>query len=75
MKGHIATIHEGKKPFKCAICDAGFTSKHGMKKHIVAIHEGNKPFKCDICNAKFASKQRMKGHIAQQFIKGGKNLM
>ena len=42
MKGHIATIHEGKKQFKCDICNAEFTSKHGMKGHIAAIHEGKK---------------------------------
>ena len=34
MKGHIATIHEGKKEFKCDICTAEFTSKQGMKAHI-----------------------------------------
>ena len=31
MKRHIVTIHEGKKQFKCDICTAEFTSKHGMK--------------------------------------------
>ena len=40
MKGHITRIHEGKKQFKCAICNAQFTSKNGMKVHIATIHEG-----------------------------------
>ena len=31
---------EGKKQFKCDICNAEFTSKHGMRGHIVRIHEG-----------------------------------
>ena len=42
MKGHIATIHEGKKQFICDVCNAQFTSKHGMKGHIATIHEGKK---------------------------------
>ena len=64
MKGHIATIHEGKKKFKCDICSSKFTSKQSMNIHIAVIHEGKKQFKCDICNAEFTSKHGMKGHIA-----------
>ena len=41
MKGHIATIHEGKKQFKCDVCNAEFKTKQGMKGHILTIHEGN----------------------------------
>ena len=31
MKGHITRIHEGKQQFKCAICNAQFTSKNDRK--------------------------------------------
>ena len=42
MKGHIATIHEGKKPFKCDICNVNFGQKVGLKKHVATVHEGKK---------------------------------
>ena len=45
---HVATVHERKKPFKCDLCNAEFTSKQRMKGHIATIHEGEKQFKCDI---------------------------
>ena len=45
MKKHVATVHEGKKAFKCDICKTDFTSKHDMKGHIKTFHEENKPFK------------------------------
>merc|ERR1712001_808248 len=56
VRYHMKTFHEGKQPFQCNICDAKFTTKHGMTGHVAAIHEGKKPFKCNICNTEFASK-------------------
>ena len=52
MKKHAATVHEGKKAFKCDICKTDFTSKHDMKGHIKTFHEENKPFKCEILEKK-----------------------
>ena len=63
LNTHVATVHEGKKAFKCGICTAEFTSKHSMRGHIATVHEGTKAFKCGICNAEFTSKHGMKGHI------------
>ena len=34
MKKHIASVHEGKKPYKCEICHVSFTQKGSLKKHI-----------------------------------------
>ena len=42
LKNHIATVHEGKKKFKCEICGTKFKTYHGMKGHIATIHEGKK---------------------------------
>ena len=39
MKTHIASVHNGEKPFKCDICDVTFAQKGHMKNHISSIHE------------------------------------
>ena len=39
----MQSVHEGKKPFKCDICDANFTQKPNLKQHIESDNEGNKP--------------------------------
>ena len=52
LKRHIASVHEGKKPFVvCDTCDARFASKYDMKGHISSVHEGKKLFKCTNCDA------------------------
>ena len=48
MNTYVATVHEGKKPFKCDHCNSSFGIKRSLKRHIATIHEGKKPFKCDI---------------------------
>ena len=49
MRKHIVSVHEGKKLFKCEICDYTCSQKKEMKKHIGLVHEGKKTFKCVIC--------------------------
>ena len=47
MKGHIATIHEGKNQFKCNICNGNFGQRGNLKKHAAIVHErknSNVPF-------------------------------
>ena len=39
LKKHIETVHVGKKPIRCDICDAKFTEKSTLKYHIKSIHE------------------------------------
>ena len=60
---HIASVHEGKRPFECDKCEKRFAMKGQMTKHISSVHEGNKPYKCTHCKYGFPSKAKWKGHI------------
>ena len=76
MNKHIATVHEGKKQFKCDICNANFGQKGDRNRHVTTVHEGKKPFKCDICNAKFGKWTVLihKSHIATGIFKNESSL-
>jgi uncharacterized Zn-finger protein len=56
MNGHIESVHEGKKPFKCNICDVTFFQKGDLTKHGKTVHEGKKPHKCNGCDKAFSQK-------------------
>ena len=58
LKGHTESVHKGKKPFICNICDASFSEKGNLKGHIESVHKGKKPSKCDICDASFSEKRK-----------------
>ena len=64
MKIHTVAVHEGKKPFKCIICEKYFSNKGTLNNHVASVHEGIKPFKCDICETRFATKGTLKRHMA-----------
>ena len=54
LKKHIFKKHEeGKKPFKCDICDQSFSQKGNLSKHTASVHNSNNSFKCDICDQIF----------------------
>ena len=55
LKGHISTVHERKRVFKCNICDKSFT-QNCVRNHIAMVHEKVKPFKCDVCDLTFSIK-------------------
>ena len=52
---HIKSVHEGKRPHSCNVCEANVSSKKTLYNHIKTVHEG-KNFECKICDAKFTSK-------------------
>ena len=56
---HIASVHEGKKPLSCAICDYICSQKSTLTLHIESVHEGKKPFKCSICDYNFSKVDHM----------------
>ena len=45
----LASFHDGKKSFKCEICDYSCSLKPNFKRHVASVHGEKKPFKCDIC--------------------------
>ena len=58
LKKHVNFVHEGKRLFKCEICNGRFTEKIKLKQHIEdvhclttisIVHEGNKSFQCELC--------------------------
>ena len=38
LKGHVLSVHEGKKLYCCSICKAFFSDFRKMKIHLVSIH-------------------------------------
>ena len=61
---NIASGHEGKKQFKCDICNVKFGQMSKLKLHVATVHEGKRPFNCNICNANFGQKGNMNSHVA-----------
>ncbi len=58
----MTIAHEGKKPFKCNMCDVGFVSKEDLNRHIASLHEGWK-LQCDYCAKSFTTEGNLKNHI------------
>ena len=68
----MASIHEGKKAFKCESCDYSCSQKNSLKQHFLSVHEGIKPFKCDMCDYKCLQNSDIKKHVA--LVHEGKKL-
>ena len=64
MKSHIKSVHEGKKGYKCTICDASFYASNGLKYHMTKIHEDKRPYIYEICDSSFVLKGHLTRHIS-----------
>ena len=42
MKRYVVVVHEGRKRFKCEICNAEFGQKSDLNKHVSIVHKGKK---------------------------------
>ena len=67
LKRQIGSVHEGRKSFKCDICNYSCSDKTNLKRHSESVHvythEGKKQFKCDICDFRCSHKHHLKRHI------------
>jgi hypothetical protein len=75
LNKHVATVHEGKRPFVCEKCGYRFAERSKLKKHIKSFHENLtapvpdsvhkkiRPFKCTQCNASFGKKAHLNNHV------------
>ena len=39
LNQHVATIHEGKNPFKCETCECSYSQKSHFNQDGVTVHE------------------------------------
>ena len=67
MNIHIRSVHEGKKQFKCEMCDKSFTNKHNLKGHSASVH-GEKAIKNRICEANFGQEGPFKNMGKKKLI-------
>ena len=49
----ISSVHEGKKPRRCKICNEEFSLIKHFNEHMATVHEVKKPYNCDVCKALF----------------------
>ena len=49
----LSNLSDGKKTYKCHICNKDLSTNTVLKNHIQEVHEAMKPFHCDICDNKF----------------------
>ncbi|RLN74841.1 hypothetical protein BBJ28_00018492 [Nothophytophthora sp. Chile5] len=68
---HVVAVHERgsthaieeRKPFKCELCQARFTYKHGLTRHANRSHRNlNTPFECAACLLAFKKKSDLQAH-------------
>ena len=65
LKMHfVSSIHDGKKPFKCIICDISYAYKKDLNDHKAAAHEIAMPYSCVNCNSGFFRKQELLEHVS-----------
>merc|ERR1712224_494104 len=60
LKGH-KMIHNGKKSFKCSVCEKSFGVPSALKKH-ERTHTGEKPLVCSVCGKCFSVSAHLKRH-------------
>lgn len=67
LKGHLDTVHNKLRPFKCAECGDAFGRIDTLRNHEI-LHTGEKPHRCDIddCKATFAQRAGLNNHMLKK---------
>ncbi|CAL1299921.1 unnamed protein product [Larinioides sclopetarius] len=58
----MAILHNGKKAFRCNICEYTCTRLSWAKIH-TRVHTGDKPFECEFCGQRFTWYNTYKKHL------------
>lgn len=65
LQSHFKTVHKGRKPFKCTVCNKTFMMKRTLTDHISAVHEGKNLLQCPYCVKTFGYKTSLDDHISK----------
>ena len=59
------TVHEGKRPFTCTVCDQAFKRMCHLEYHFDSVHEKKKPhqYKCSVCDYSASTNKILQKHI------------
>ena len=63
FKIHIKSVHVGKKPYECELCNETFDKEKHFKIHIKSVHKWKKPHECEICGKVFPKIYSLKQHM------------
>ncbi len=55
-------IYNGRKIYKCCMCEKKFTKKPSAVTHVNVVHYGLKPFKCEYCFKLFSKRSNYLNH-------------
>ena len=64
VQQHVASVHEGEKPFKRESCDYNSDLECNMQQHVASVHKGKKPFNCESCDYNSDLECDMQQHVA-----------
>lgn len=55
-------MHNGYRPFQCALCPVSYTIKGSLKRHMLS-HYSDISFKCHICKKEYSRQCTLKKHL------------